>query len=438
VSASAPAAPIPSRRLWRDCHFLLILAVALLLRLGFWWFGPAFSPDEEYYRPLALNLWRHHSFSLDGHTPDTYWAPLVPFITAPLFALDGGSGVLSHLLYVLLSVGVVALVYALADTVSDTSAARLSAWFAALYPWNILYSKSLNTQTLSVFLLTAGALYCARWLTPRPPACGRGFSPDAVAVPVHGSRFTVVSCLLTGLLFGLGTLASARTTVLLLCPLSIVLMRCPGLRHKAASAAALLGAWALLVAPWCVRNSLIVGRPQFTQTGGALNLWIGAVWSYYGEFYTGDRPDDARFAYFREHFPEGPARDQALMAAAKRYIFRDPWRFLRHQTRKWLWIDSSGHSIQTRRGPERTVALATAFVVNLALPLSLLALLYLTMCRWPSRRYLAFTWLWLAITYVTTIPWGAPNAYRFSNALDDLLLISLAIALTRPLLRRQP
>jgi len=402
------------RRHLSDYHLPAMLAAALLIRLAFWWFGPAFAPDEEYYRPLARNLWSNHSYSLDGRTPDTYWAPLAPFLVAPLLALDDDSGALAHALYVLLGVAAVGLVHGAAARVFGQPTARLAGWLAALYPWNILYSKSLNTQTLSVFLLSAGACQCAGWLAAERPV-------------------RPLSAVVTGALFGLATLASARGTLLLLCPLIVLLVRCPTVRLKTGCAALLLGGWAVLAAPWCVRNSLVSGQLQFTQTGAAQNLWIGAVYSYYGEFEPEGRPDDARYAYFRERFPEGPERDRALRQTAVRYIMRDPLRFVVHQTRNWLWISPSGHSVRTRGGLERTAALATAGIVNVLLLASLLGLVYLTFVTGRSalRGWIAFSWVWLLVTYVTTLPWGAPNVYRFSNGLDELLLIALAGAIVR-------
>jgi hypothetical protein len=112
---------------------------------------------------------------------------------------------------------------------------------------------------------------------------------------------------------------------------------------------------------------------------------------------------------------------------------RDPLRFVAHQTKSWLWISPSGHSVQTRGDLERTAALATAGTVNVLLSASLLGLVYLTFVyrRSALGGWITFSWVWLLLTYLTTLPWGAPNAYRFSNGLDELLLIALAGAIVR-------
>ncbi len=267
------------RRLRDNLPLLLILLLALLWRLLLW-SQPLHAPanDEFEYLRVAQDL-------LQGRGWVFYeswrWlrAPLYPLFLAGSLWLTGGDLHLAALPNLLLSVGVVLLIYKLGRELSPMQQRRpalIAAAIAALLQTHATFVSLYMSETLFSLLFGAGLLVLARWR--RQGGWGRA--------------------ILAGLLLGLASLT--RSAGLMLLPLAALWMAWPGLTtpevrqeaneqlpgappRKAGIAERvlplllpgllLIGGATLVIAPWTLHNCRTYGRCILIETGAAYNLW---------------------------------------------------------------------------------------------------------------------------------------------------------------------
>ena len=228
---------------WLDCA--LLLGLALVLRFLFLDAYPDVDPkrfgdSHEYLRRSGyiirgtVSLWN----DIHWHAWQTWIRPpgYYLFLAALRAPFGGGLQLLAPVQAVLLALTAVA-GYLVAYPLFGRGAALVAGLLVAVYPQTIISASWILSDPLSLFLTTT-ALAGLSWVAVRP-----------------GWRLAAA----TGAVFGVGCLV--RSAPLYFVPLAglLLYLGLPRPRRKA-PALALVVAALLVVAPWCVRNSIRYGK----------------------------------------------------------------------------------------------------------------------------------------------------------------------------------
>jgi 4-amino-4-deoxy-L-arabinose transferase-like glycosyltransferase len=222
--------------------------VALGLRVAYAWLavGPGAVPhsDPATYDMVAWNLARGAGFAVDWGggepRPTAFVPPVLPWVTSLLYRLAGHQFFAAILLQCLFGALVPLLTALLAGAMFGGTVARWSGWIATVHPLLVFFSGYLLTETLFAATLLLALWLSVEWL--KTPRTGRALG--------------------AGIAFGLATLT--RPTALTV-PLVVALWawRPLGLtvggRNRVRQLAVLLLGLGIVVAPWTVRNALVLG-----------------------------------------------------------------------------------------------------------------------------------------------------------------------------------
>jgi tetratricopeptide (TPR) repeat protein len=257
-----------------------ILALALGLRLLLW-SQPPHEPanDEVEYIAVARDLLAGRGWVFY----ESYrWlrAPLYPLFLAGSLWLAGGDLHLAALPNIALSVLNVYLSYRLALALVGGRAAPLAALISAALLTLATFGSLYMAETLFTGMFLAGLLCALR------------------ASESRRVRVIAAWSLAAGLFFGLATLTRSITLLFLpLLALWLLFGRTPAplqgdageraesepssplhlwslVTRRWVAPALLLGAAALVIAPWSIRNTLAYGEPILVETGLSYNLWV--------------------------------------------------------------------------------------------------------------------------------------------------------------------
>lgn len=161
-----------------------------------------------------------------------HWGPGYEAFLAGVFRIAGPDPLAARIAQVVLSTGMVALIYGLARAAGGFRAARIAAAMAALSPTLSAYSQYFFSETLFVTLLT-GAIYV---LHRKPEG------------PARIDRIT------GGILFGLAALT--RSVAFYFLPFWVGWLWLRRRREEARGAAIVLAVALLVILPWTLRNAL--------------------------------------------------------------------------------------------------------------------------------------------------------------------------------------
>jgi 4-amino-4-deoxy-L-arabinose transferase-like glycosyltransferase len=242
----------------------VVTIAGLGLRIGYAVEQPAAQPpDAGAYAQIAENLYRDGSF--DARPPGmsrevqpvSSYAPGLPLFVAGLYGLSGGiHPTFALVVLALLGAAAIPLTYLLGLRMVGPVAGLIGAAVLAIYPALLDYQGLLLTEPLAAFLLSA-ALVTFLHAADRP-------SPW---------RWLASGALL-------GALALVRPeylAVAVLLPLAWLFRE--GLRGQLRRSAALAGVsllgTALVLAPWTIRNAIVLDRAVPVSTGGGKALFIG-------------------------------------------------------------------------------------------------------------------------------------------------------------------
>jgi 4-amino-4-deoxy-L-arabinose transferase-like glycosyltransferase len=210
--------------------------------------------DEQQYSQIGRSIVAGHGFAWGPGQPTSIRPPLYPALLAGIWAVSPDNLQAVRVLQILLGLATAALVYLLGSRVYGPSAGAWAAAVCWLYPSFIFFNFLILTETLFTFLLVAFVLLTVLLVqTPRASfavACG----------------------------ISLGLAALTRSILwplpLILCPLLALLIRAPFARRIALPCLVLAG-YAVVVAPWAIRNTRLQGVVTVVDTMGGINLRMG-------------------------------------------------------------------------------------------------------------------------------------------------------------------
>jgi 4-amino-4-deoxy-L-arabinose transferase-like glycosyltransferase len=241
------------RRLLSAQALSAILIVAALSRIGFSvgvvGLHAMTKGDEADYHAIATHLVAGQGFTATEETPTARRPPAYPVFLSLIYRVTGPSAAAGRVAQIVLGVLVVWLTMRVARAWFGETASVWAGWFAALNPFLIFLSGYLLTENLYlVFVLGAMAA-----------------TPTASALCNQSWRRTAASAIL----LGMATLTRPSGLPMLEWVLAAALLfSAAAWRRRAMRCAVVLVLFALVMAPWLVRNTRLVGAPVLTTHGG--------------------------------------------------------------------------------------------------------------------------------------------------------------------------
>lgn len=306
-----------------DAHpYLTLLTLAFAVRLAAFFFqlpelDKPLIKDALIYRELADGLIDGRGYVLDNR-PTAIVTPLYPVFLAAVLKLTGGGVKTVVLIQEFLSALSVLLIFRVGTSVGGGRLAWVAGIAAAFYwPFAMAATRMLS-ETLFIALLLAGGLFLLEF--------------------TRGGRFRDAA--LAGAFFGLACLTRG-VLMYFVVPAGFWLFMRTGkdnLQKAGIAAVLFVGAFALMMSPWVVRNRLVLGAclPGGSNTGMVI--------------YTGNFPENDRMfgMNLRAHqLPPGKRyildlpeleRDRALKALAFERMKQDPVHVARMTVTKALFF----------------------------------------------------------------------------------------------------
>lgn len=242
-----------------NAYFLKWLALYLAIAIGvrLVWFSRVDTQpvtDFDWYFERAREIAAGLGYSVDG-SPTAYWPVGYPAALSLVFRLFGASVLVGKVFNTFLVLGSITLSAVLARGLFKDSRVGLGvAGLLAIHPAFVAYSGILASEPLYTFLTL---LCCVLCLAAEP------------------GRWRLITA---GMVFGLTVLVRPQALLLPLLVLGCfwLLDQREGYRGKMrVSVSAVLLGVVLVVAPWTVRNAIVLGKPVLVSTNGGDNLLIG-------------------------------------------------------------------------------------------------------------------------------------------------------------------
>ena len=210
--------------------------------------------DEQQYAELGQNVAAGHGLAWGPGRLTSIRPPLYPGVLAAVWAISPGNLQAVRVLQILLALATAAMVYILGSRLYGFTAAAWAAAVTWLYPSLIFFNFLILTETLFTFLLV-------------------GFVLLAVVTVQSPRAWTALLC---GLALGLAALTRSILwpLPLILCPLLAVLIRAP-LARRITLPSLVFAGYALVIAPWAIRNTQLQEVVTIVDTMGGINLRMG-------------------------------------------------------------------------------------------------------------------------------------------------------------------
>lgn len=222
--------------------FVLRLTFVLLVQRDEFGFN-----DTAYYHGIATNLANGDGFSGLSGEPTAQWPPVYPFLLSIVYRIFGTDPHAGEIFNVLIGSATVPLAYFVARRVLGQSEARFVGGFMVIMPGQIFFCDVLLSETLYTFTLV-------------------GFF--ALAVLLKPSKRNAA---ILGVAIGIAALSRGEGPLLLIIPLAMwwqLLDR----RALVVHAAILVAGMVLVVAPWTIRNAVVMHSfiPVSTNSGDTI------------------------------------------------------------------------------------------------------------------------------------------------------------------------
>ncbi len=234
-----------------------LLAIGLLVRLaglaGTGELGIRIA-DEVHYHTLATSLVEGRGFAFEDG-PTSLRPPLYPAFVASIWTLSGTRSLQAvRAAQIGLSLLTVIVVFLLGRDLFGERAGLAAAALACFYPSLLISNYLLLTEVLFALLVVASAWAVVRLFT-------------------GGSLLFAAAA---GILLGLAALTrSVLYPFPLVLGLLVVAAMRGSFRRRTAVALAMTAAFAIVLAPWAIRNTRLQGVPVLVDTMGGLNLRMG-------------------------------------------------------------------------------------------------------------------------------------------------------------------
>jgi 4-amino-4-deoxy-L-arabinose transferase-like glycosyltransferase len=250
---------------------LIALAAILALGLGLRAYRvvePLGSPgdDAHAYYALAKSLYEEGSYGGPSFRDASDWSPGAPLLyAASFYATAGAREGTARIVELLLGLAAIVVVYLLGRRIACRPAGLIAAFGVAVYPPFIHSTGALFSEPPAIFTLPAAVLAFlwasdtdrnVRWLVP-----GLLFGLTALIRPEY---------LLVGVAFAV--------------LVAIRIVRERGWRPSLAGTALFLLAFLLPIAPWTVRNAVVLDRVVPLSTGSGKALYVGTFLPADGEY----------------------------------------------------------------------------------------------------------------------------------------------------------
>jgi len=259
----APASRPPVRERLRDLPRWVLVALALILLVGFavraWAaMNPVVDPgpDSTAYSRIAEHLFESGEYGTPAQTSPSDWSPGLPLMVAGLYwVLGEASETAARLLIAGLGTVMVLFTFLIGRRVSGVAAGLIAAAVVATYPTYVENNGQFLSEPLAAFLLS-GAMLGMLWAA---------------------ERRRVVAWVVPGLVFGALTLTRPEYQAITLAFAALALWRVwrdVGWMRGVAAAGIMVLAAALVVAPWMVRNRIVLDKWVPVSTGGGKALFV--------------------------------------------------------------------------------------------------------------------------------------------------------------------
>jgi 4-amino-4-deoxy-L-arabinose transferase-like glycosyltransferase/SAM-dependent methyltransferase len=249
-------------------HFWLagIFLVGLVLRL-IWVLYTDTLPlggDPSWYFGVARNLFEGKGYVADHlvytdapiqDTPTAFWPPAYPVLLASMWKITGFGLTSAKVLNATLGALTIVALYLLGTSMFHRKVGLLSAALFAVFPNAIAWLPLLFPEALFILIFVVALWVLVEFM----PETARGKVAVAAAV---------------GLLTGLAALTRGQGLVLAPVATLIWLSR-DGWRPAARQSAVLALAAALLIAPWTIRNWIVLDSPVLISTNAGVSLRTG-------------------------------------------------------------------------------------------------------------------------------------------------------------------
>jgi 4-amino-4-deoxy-L-arabinose transferase-like glycosyltransferase len=397
---------------WSEVTLLgLILACALIVRVTIVLYLDI-VPVSDYagYHSMAINLLAGRGLT-DGENLAMLSAGYPLFVLAPIFAVFGDSLLAAQLGNALLGVLSTWLIYRIAREVGAGRMGRLvGPLLFAFYLPSWIYAEYLAKENLMTPLMLGIVLLSLRCL--------------------HDASAWV--SLLLGVLIGL--LAITGNAGLAILPVAFLALAMMPLSFRGRVVRiGIVGLVAMLViAPWLMRNSEVIGEPILNSNGG-FNLYLGNNPAANGFFVSiADTPRGATWHQLRE---QGElVASNTLKTEAIDWIKRNPYDFLALAATKgrlfWMPPVHEGKGVQSR------VEVMTRWAwLGQYLLICTLALGSVAFVQWRNR---GTGLLWLAVVGYTAVHMVFYVIFRYREPIMPLMILLAALAIESLLKGKQP
>lgn len=247
----------------------LVLAAGLMVRLALLWqfegMGLKVSDERDYDR-LAVHLVQYGEYSFERGIPTSLRPPLYPALVAGIYRVAGLQNYQAvRLVQIVLGLATAGVVYMLGRKAYGPRAGLIAAGICSLYPSLVGATNLVLTETLFTLLLCLFVLTIQQYLL----SARRGWLAAAGAT--------------------LGLAALTRSVLWLFPPLAAVYLVAFSRQRtwlgRLASAATLVLAFGVTLAPWTIRNTLLQKTFTTVDVMGGRNVMMGNY-----EYTLQDRP----------------------------------------------------------------------------------------------------------------------------------------------------
>jgi hypothetical protein len=319
---------------------------------------PTPGDDARAYYALSKALYEEQSFGGPTFENSSDWSPGAPLLYAAGFYATGGAREgTARIIEMLFGLGAIVVAYLLGRRINCRPAGLLAAFAVAVYPPFIHSTGALYSESPAILMLPAAVL----------------------AFLWAADQERLRAWLLPGLLLGLTAMLRPEYLLVGLAFVVLALVRvgrARGWRPGLAAAALLLAALLLPIAPWTIRNQVVLDRTVPISTGGGKALYVGTFLPADGEYQRVkallarrylhrdldphsealERVDPTPlFDRVAARYPDLP-RDSALGKIGKqnfsKYFGEDPAGYLAMTARKtWrMWSSGIGEAMESTAG----------------------------------------------------------------------------------------